>query len=107
MENKIEKLQIFEDGRKFETTFTEKFKNRKVWEYPDFSEIKSVIPGSVIDISVNVGDEVAKGGEMMVYEAMKMHNIIRAPFDGVVDKIFVSKGDKLPKGHIMIYLIKK
>lgn len=98
-------LQIFEDGRKYETTFTKKFSERKEWRgNPDPGEIRSVIPGSVTSISVSEGDEVKKGQDIMHYEAMKMINIIRSPFDGRVEKIYVNRGDKVPKGDLMIYL---
>lgn len=40
----------------------------------------------------------------MVYEAMKMQNIIRAPFDGTIEKIHVKNGEKTAKGVLMIYL---
>ena len=40
----------------------------------------------------------------MIYEAMKMQNIILAPFDGTVEKILVKEREKLAKGVIMIYL---
>ncbi|MPL86420.1 hypothetical protein SDC9_32400 [bioreactor metagenome] len=40
----------------------------------------------------------------MIYEAMKMQNIIRAPFDGTVEQIFVKTGEKVAKGVVMMYL---
>ncbi|EKD32494.1 MAG: hypothetical protein ACD_77C00082G0007, partial [uncultured bacterium] len=45
-----------------------------------------------------------KGEELMIYEAMKMQNIILAPFNGTVEKILVKEREKLAKGVIMIYL---
>jgi len=99
-----ETLQIFPDARKYKTTFTKKYKNRKAWQRPDPQEILSVIPGVVTSITVKEGSHVNKGEQIMVYEAMKMQNIIRAPFDGTVEKIFVKPGEKTAKGVVMIYL---
>ena len=75
-----------------------------MWKKPDLQEIKSVIPGVVTSFTVKEGDHVQKGEELMIYEAMKMQNIILAPFDGTVEKILVKEREKLAKGVIMIYL---
>jgi len=66
--------------------------------------VKSIIPGSVTEIKVKAGDNVKKGGKLMIYEAMKMKNIISAPFDAVVESVEVNVGDKLPKGAVLIRL---
>lgn len=104
-EQNFEILQIFPDARKYKTTYTTKYRNRKVWKKPDLQEIKSVIPGVVTSFTVKEGDHVQKGEELMIYEAMKMQNIILAPFNGTVEKILVKEREKLAKGVIMIYLI--
>lgn len=104
-EKNFEILQIFPDARKYKTTYTTKYRNRKVWKKPDLQEIKSVIPGVVTSFTVKEGDHVQKGEELMIYEAMKMQNIILAPFNGTVEKILVKEREKLAKGVIMIYLI--
>lgn len=63
-----------------------------------------MIPGVVTSFSVELGSHVNKGDEIMIYEAMKMQNIIRAPFDGTVEQIFVKTGEKVAKGVVMMYL---
>ncbi|PKP37009.1 MAG: acetyl-CoA carboxylase biotin carboxyl carrier protein subunit [Bacteroidetes bacterium HGW-Bacteroidetes-14] len=104
VEPQYETLQIFTDARIYKTNLTKKYRNRKIWKKPDLQEIHSVIPGVVTSITVKEGEHVTKGAELMVYEAMKMQNIIRAPFDGTVDKIHVQAGEKTAKGVLMIYL---
>jgi biotin carboxyl carrier protein len=91
-------------GIKYKTLFTEKYKNRKKWEEPDFRKILSVISGTVIKIYVKEGQKVKEGELMMVLEAMKMQNKICFPMDGVVKKIYVTEEEKVPKGHLMIEL---
>ncbi|MEN6618079.1 MAG: acetyl-CoA carboxylase biotin carboxyl carrier protein subunit [Rikenellaceae bacterium] len=88
----------------YKTNLTKKMRNRKPWKRQDLQEIFSIIPGTVSEIKVKIADHVTEGDQLMVYEAMKMQNIIKAPFDGTVDKIFVKEGEKLAKGAIMIYL---
>lgn len=88
----------------YKTNLTKKVRNRKMWKRPDLQEIFSIIPGTVTEIKIKAGEHVTKGDQIMVYEAMKMQNIIRAPFDGTIEKILVNEGEKLAKGTLMIYL---
>lgn len=101
---KYDILQIFPEARKYKTTLTKKFVNRKVWKRPDPQEIKSIIPGVVISLEVKEGDHVTKGAHLMTFEAMKMMNLVLAPFDGTIKKILVNEGAKVPKGVVMLYL---
>ncbi|MBY0378280.1 MAG: acetyl-CoA carboxylase biotin carboxyl carrier protein subunit, partial [Gammaproteobacteria bacterium] len=99
---KYDSIQVVTGGHHYQTLLTKKFISRKPWIKPDLQEIYSIIPGTVTTIIVKVGDKVEKGKEIMIYEAMKMQNIILAPFSGVIEKILVKEGDKLPKGALMI-----
>jgi len=95
-------VQVFDGGRKYVTHSSIKMEMRKPWHKPNPEEIRSVIPGSVLSLFVQEGEQVAKDQELMEYEAMKMHNIIRAPFAGNVEQIAVKNGDKLQKGALMM-----
>lgn len=66
------------------------------------SEIKAPMPGMVIRILVSEGDEVEKGGNLLVLEAMKMENIIKAPADVKIRTIKVKSGDKVEKNQVMM-----
>ncbi|MBR5856214.1 MAG: biotin/lipoyl-binding protein [Bacteroidales bacterium] len=100
-----DKIQIHECGRKYKTRYTKKFVERKVWQAPNPKEVRSIIPGSVTEINVKEGDKVEKGSKLMIYEAMKMKNVIAAPFDAVIERVEVQVGDKLPKGALLITLL--
>lgn len=63
------------------------------------------MPGVVLDILVTPDATVAKGDPLIVLEAMKMENILRASHDGVVKNIFVIIGDKVEKNKILISFI--
>ena len=99
-----DKIQIHECGRQYKTLYTRKFLERKPWTAPNPNEVRSIIPGSVTEINVKAGVKVKKGSKLMVYEAMKMKNIISAPFDAIVKSVEVKVGDKLPKGAVLVYL---
>lgn len=51
------------------------------------------MPGTILEVKVNVGDVVKAGQPFVVLEAMKMENDIVAPVDGTVTSVLVKKGD--------------
>jgi biotin carboxyl carrier protein len=57
--------------------------------------VKAIMPGKVVRITVQEGDEVQKSQMVAVLEAMKMENELNAPISGVVKQIFVSPGDNV------------
>lgn len=64
--------------------------------------IKAPMPGLVLAINVKEGDTVKKGDGLLVLEAMKMENLIKAQSDGKVKKIHIAKGTKVEKNQAMI-----
>ncbi|KGL51837.1 hypothetical protein HQ29_07680 [Porphyromonas canoris] len=64
--------------------------------------VKSPLPGVILDITCNVGDAVKKGQKLLVLEAMKMENDIKADRDGVVASINVAKGESIQEGHTLV-----
>ncbi len=66
------------------------------------SDLKAPMPGLVLKILVSEGDEVKKGDNLLVLEAMKMENIIKSPADVTIKSIKVKATDKLEKNQVMI-----
>lgn len=65
--------------------------------------VKSPLPGTVMSITVKVGDVVKSGDKVGVLEAMKMENDIRTTKGGTVKQILVNAGDAILEGtDIMI-----
>jgi biotin carboxyl carrier protein len=62
----------------------------------------SFIPGTIVEIFVKEGQEVKAGESLMILEAMKMKNLIEMPFDGVIKKIHVEEGVKVPNKTLML-----
>ena len=63
---------------------------------PDTSKLLLCpMPGLIVKINVEVGDEVQDGQALCTVEAMKMENILRAERKGVVAKINAAPGDSL------------
>ncbi|MCI5561250.1 MAG: biotin/lipoyl-containing protein [Phocaeicola sp.] len=66
--------------------------------------VKSPLPGVILSIKVNVGDAVKKGQTLLVLEAMKMENDIKADADGVVTSILVRQGDSILEGTDLVMI---
>lgn len=67
-------------------------------------KVNSPMPGTILDIKVNVGDSVSKGQVLCILEAMKMENEIIAPRDGVVAQVVVAKGASVNAGDPLMVL---
>jgi biotin carboxyl carrier protein len=68
------------------------------------AEIKSAMPGRVVNVLVAPGDEVKAEQGIIVVEAMKMENEIRSPKAGKVVEVKVVAGQAVEKGQLMIVI---
>lgn len=66
------------------------------------SELKAPMPGLVLKLFVDEGNEVKKGDNLFILEAMKMENIIKSPADVIVKTVKIKPGDKVEKGQVLI-----
>jgi len=66
--------------------------------------LKAPMPGLIVRVNVQVGDAVQAGQGLLVMEAMKMENELRAPAAGKVKSIVVSTGTAVEKGALLIEL---
>ncbi len=66
------------------------------------TDIGAPMPGLILDVVVQAGDEVKKGDTLLVLEAMKMENIIKSPGNGKIKAIPVKKGDSVDSGQKLI-----
>jgi len=60
--------------------------------------INAPMPGIILKINKNVGDKIIENESVLILEAMKMENDLRAPGSGLIKKIFFSEGNKVEKG---------
>ena len=66
--------------------------------------IVAAMPGTITDVKVNAGDAVKRGDTLLILEAMKMENEIKAPCDGIVATIEVTKGAAVNAGMALMVL---
>ncbi|BAN69264.1 sodium-extruding oxaloacetate decarboxylase subunit alpha [endosymbiont of unidentified scaly snail isolate Monju] len=65
-------------------------------------DVTTSMPGNIVDVLVKEGDEVVAGQPLLVAEAMKMETEIQAPVSGVVEAVYVSKGDAVNPDETLI-----
>jgi biotin carboxyl carrier protein len=92
-------LQIGET--KYNTLYTKKFENRKVYKPVDPKMILSYIPGTILKIFVKEGKKLEAGEPILILEAMKMRNIVTIPISGKLKKIYVKVGETIPKNFLI------
>ena len=66
--------------------------------------VRAAMPGLIISVNVNEGDKIHKGAGVIVIEAMKMQNEMRAPRDGIVKQILIQKGCTVNSGDKLIVI---
>ena len=105
MENNDSQYQVFVvNSGKYLTLLTKKYERRKKWQPADPNEIRSFIPGTIMDVYVKPGQKVAEGEPLLLLDAMKMQTKIEMPVDGTIKEVNVSKGDRVPKDCVMIVI---
>lgn len=67
-------------------------------------DVKAPMPGLVFKMHAKVGDSIAKGDALLILEAMKMENVLKATGEGVIKSIKVSEGEAVEKGQVLIEL---
>jgi biotin carboxyl carrier protein len=66
------------------------------------NSVKAPMPGLIVKINVMAGDTVKPGDALLVLEAMKMENMIKASAEATISLVKVKKGDSVEKGQVLI-----
>ncbi len=66
--------------------------------------VTAEMQGTILDVNVSEGDEVAAGDVLLVLEAMKMENDILSEFDGTVAEVAISEGESVDMGDTLVVI---
>jgi acetyl/propionyl-CoA carboxylase alpha subunit len=66
------------------------------------NQLKSPMPGRIVAIAVQIGDEVELGSELLTLEAMKMENVLKSDGVGIVKNIEIRANDVVDKGSVLM-----
>jgi biotin carboxyl carrier protein len=105
----LKKTFVFKvNGSIYTSTISDKYDRlidqlgMKIGVVQQSGDVKAPMPGLVVEVPVAVGQTVAKGDKVLILEAMKMENVIKAAGDGVIKAVHVSKGMAVEKGQLLI-----
>lgn len=99
-------LEIYSDQDDF-TVFTndQKLRLKRISEFQETQRsnnqsgtLTSPMPGVIVNVLVNQGQEITEGESLLVLEAMKTEHVIRAPHAGIVKEMFFFLGDQVSEG---------
>jgi glutaconyl-CoA decarboxylase len=68
------------------------------------SEVTAPLPGVILELHVEEGEQVAEDQVIVILEAMKMENELTAPQAGTVSELRVSEGDTVEPGEVLVVL---
>ncbi|MCX6150235.1 MAG: acetyl-CoA carboxylase biotin carboxyl carrier protein subunit [Ignavibacteriales bacterium] len=103
-----EKIGVLIDGHYFETTIRTSLQEKAneltilTNQKNHHDSIKAPMPGLIIKIKKVVGEKIEIGESVIILEAMKMENDLRAPSSGIIKEIFVKEGNSIEKGSILL-----
>jgi len=102
------RLTFLINGNKYEVEITDEYDDLvkklglSVASGQTVKEIKAPMPGLVLDVMAKIGQTVQKGDGLLILEAMKMENVIKAQGDGIVKLVQIEKGQTVDKGAILV-----
>jgi geranyl-CoA carboxylase alpha subunit len=101
---KGDKTYVSVDGRVFEV---EKFSaSRSRVGVAGSGEGRAPMPGQIVEVLVGNGEAVTEGQTLIILEAMKMQQPIKADFEGVVSELTVTIGDQVNDGQLLVRVTK-
>ena len=68
------------------------------------AEVHAIIPGVIVAVAVAPGDAVTAGQKLLVVEAMKMQNELRAPRAGTVSRVMVGERSTIEVGDLLVVI---
>jgi biotin carboxyl carrier protein len=107
------RLEVVVDGWRFELEVEDAARaelRERATREPDAqgtsgpAEIRAIIPGRIASVRVAPGDAVEAGSTLLVVEAMKMQNELRAPRAGTIERVAVGEGQTIENGDLLVVL---
>lgn len=100
--------QIVVNGNKYEVKLSDEYDQLvdkmglSVVNTNVVKEVKAPMPGLVLSVAVEAGQQVEANETLLILEAMKMENVLKSPGDGIIKSINIAQGQAVEKGAILI-----
>ena len=99
-------IEVMMNGRLYETQVLDErallMAQRKGGLGNNSGEVNSPMPGLIVKVAVENGQDVHQGQTVLILESMKMQNELKAPIDGTVSAIYVEAGQTVDKNTFLI-----
>ena len=99
---KLSYKSLLIENIKYRTLLTKKYKEKKPYTPIDIKKITAFIPGTIKKIYVEKGKKVKEGDKLLIFEAMKMKNVIISPMDGTIKQVNVKVKERVTKNDVLI-----
>lgn len=117
-----DQVRMFVDGRPYEASFdhdrgwiqskwgihsveVEDLESTHVRPVTGDGRVKAPIPGQISQLLVEVGSDVVVGQPLLILEAMKMENEIRAPRAGTIERINIQPGQVVSLNQVLVEIV--
>ncbi len=111
VEQRDDRWQVLMQGYLYEVEVLDErsqlMRARSTLTVPDSGEllIKAPMPGLVVEVSVEVGQEVEACQKVVILESMKMENELKSPRDGTVHRVNVGPGDSVEQNQVLVVIV--
>jgi propionyl-CoA carboxylase alpha chain len=102
MNENNDSFRLLIDDTNYVTNVTAKYKLRKKYVAPDPLKLLAFIPGTIREIFVSPGQSVKEGQSLLILEAMKMRNDVKAQKNYTIKAIHVKSGENVMKNQIIL-----
>jgi biotin carboxyl carrier protein len=106
-----EKYSLFINGKNFSTIVRTELQERATKLLDEAKgtsnskfEVKAPMPGMILKLKKNPGDDISVGESVLILEAMKMENDVKAPTGGKISTINVKEGIAVDKGDSLFVI---
>ncbi len=98
------KIYLARGSKIYEVEVVQEAELKAVIEHPVDNLITAPMPGVVVKVEVEEGQEVEPGQILVIVEAMKMENQMRSPMKGKIKKVNIQAGAKVDANQVLIEL---
>ncbi len=108
VEERDERFHVLIAGEMYEARVTDERSRRLESAFMAFGDagsevqIRAPMPGLIVRVPVDEGQEVHKGDTVVILESMKMENELKSPRDGTVRHINVAAGDSVEQNRVLV-----
>ena len=100
------RFDVLMHGHLYESTVMDEhammLARRRGGSFSRSGDVSAPMPGLIVQVPVEIGQQVAQGETLVILESMKMQNELQSPVGGTVESIHCSHGQTVDKGELLL-----